>query len=162
MVNKRILMLALCLFAFSLTGCFFIKDSSHAEKKYVSSVKIDTTSNEKVIYLIRSFYVGALGPEGWVGWQSFGYNFVVPLGGFRNIINPEINGPDVSASLIYGYATFDLEKHEFTIKCRELNYSDSALDDPSHGGGVRSMVITGDHASPINGTYHTDNPDAFK
>jgi hypothetical protein len=126
----------------------------------VYKVEIDKAHNEKIIYIHRSYPKGVT--EGSYNFTGMSYNFIAPLGRLRNIINPRINGPDLGSDSIYGYVIFDEDKHEMTIKIRQLELPDNQISDPTHGGGTRSVPVLGDEDVLINGTYHIDNPDAFK
>lgn len=157
MVNKSLILIGL----FILCGCQTNSNSSALNNHCsVYKVEIDQAHNQKIIYISLKYPKGVT--EGSYGFTGMSYNFIAPLGKLRNIISPIINGPDIGSDAIYGYVTFDEQKHEMTIKIRQLIFPVDMIEDPSHGGGLRSIPVLGDDDVSINGTYHIDNPDVFK
>jgi hypothetical protein len=158
-VGNKILYLSLMLVIFNV-GCIG-RDPKPDRPEGVYQVDIDKEKNVKVIRIRRFEYVGLPSPEGWVGWQTFSYTLTVPLGHLRNSLNPVINGPDMSGDSGFGYVIFDEEMKTISIHMRQLQYKNGFIFDKNHGGGVRSIIVTGDVECPINGEYHISIPHVF-
>ena len=124
-------------------------------------VRIDEKAMEKTLYFNRKFYVGAIGAHGWVGWVTYGYTVTLPLGKVRNVMNPFFSGPDIDGKA-FGYMTFDDRKQEITIRIRQVHFAQEGTYDPAYGGGPASLEIVGESELELNGTYHVDDPAAFK
>ena len=116
---------------------------------------------KKILHFNRNFYMGITGAHGWIGWVTYSYNITLPLGKVRNVMNPFLNGPDIDGET-FGYIFFDERKQEITIRIRQVHFAQGGIYDPAYGGGPGSLEIVGESELELNGTYHVDDPTAFK